>query len=385
MKRARINFVLVLEVVSLTSILFVQPGYPHPDNAKPTLQTGKGIPRRFHSVGASRFSHKSVAKRQTDSENERFCSLKREEVACSSGYYRALVDAYLNCGYLDSARKLATYCAQNGRGEYCTTVYYKLTHDDSDLSTIDSYCSGVARSGSCPLNCRRHLQLLKEKLGCCPVSYLSDYTYQRSTRSAFDYSVWNQCGVPLPTPCETPSLSVVEHDCTEEEFHHQFYTQRLCLRGGAGQAYINGLLSNAERCNFSFTFFVGYCASNAHGEQCGLLDVQGTLFRNLSNIDNQCRSSNSVHTRNCSQVCVGSIIEAKNSIGCCINLYNYSDPSSYYATSYRHALSYDRWNSCGVESPGVCESTLNGSKSIVRAISITTAIFAALMVFILTV
>ena len=383
MKRVRLNFVLVLEVVSLTSILFVQPGYTHPDNTtKLTLKAGIGVSALFHSFGASHFSHKSVAKRQTDSENERFCSLKHVEVECSSGFNRAVVDASLNCGDLEQARKYAIYCAQNRRGDFCTTVYYKLTHYDSDLSIIDSYCSGVASSSSCPLNCRQQLQHLKEKLGCCPVSYLSDYQESTRRRSAFDYSVWNQCGVPLPTPCEIPRLSAVEHRCTEDsgEFYYQFYTQRICLRGGAGQAYINGLLSIAERCSdYSqvATFLVVSCASNARGEQCGLLDRQGPLRVNLIDIHSQCLS-NSPH---CSQACASSIIAAKHSIGCCVNLYNRSD------TGFRHALSYYLWNSCGVESPGVCESTLslNGSKSMMRAVSITVAIFAALMVFILTV
>ena len=368
----------ILEVVFLTSIPFTQTESSHPHSV-----TGPKL------VDASPFLHKSMAKRQTDRENEQFCDLKREELACTSGFYQAFVDALLNCGHLDHARELAFNCAQNNKGEYCTAVYYKLTHADSDLSTTDTYCSGVARSDSCPLNCRKQLQLLKEKLGCCPVSYLMGYymlAHQSSTRyesydSVFDYQVWNQCGVSLPTPCvtEIPSLSEVDRDCTEEEFHHYLYTQALCVRGGAGQAFISGLLSIEERCTFSATFLIDNCAFNARGEDCELLDVRGTL----RNIDAQC-SRNSLNGSSCTQACAGSITQSKNSIGCCVNLYNNSDANSYYGTRYRDALSYALWQSCGVESPGVCESTLSlsGSKSVVREISIWITTFAALMVLI---
>ena len=53
-------------------------------------------------------------------------------------------------------------------------------------------------------------------------------------------------------------------------------------------------------------------------------------------------------------------MEAKSLFGCCINLYNDSESvSNYYQSSYPNALSYDLWISCGVESPGICQNTLN--------------------------
>ena len=383
----------ILAIIFLTSILFVRRVNPHPHSI--TKQASSSDTTRSQpSIGASRFSHKLVTKRETD-KNEQFCILKRVDLACSSGYYQAFTDASLNCGRSDGiARKLANYCAQNERGEYCLKVYHEVTHDN-DLSIIDSNCPARVAS-SCPSNCREQLQILKEKLGCCSVSYLRDYytLLQQPTRydSAFDYRVWNLCGISLPTPCELPNLSEVDRDCTNEEFHRQLYTQRICVRGDAGQAYINGLLSiaHAEQCNYTaiepdINYLVEKCAFNAHGEECDLLDIRGALYYNLSNIDARCSNySPKFNASSCSQVCTRSIMEAKNSVGCCVNLYNNSDANSYYGTRYRDALSYDLWNSCGVQVPGVCESTLSLSSSIsaMRGISMGITTFAALMVLI---
>ena len=124
-----LSLVNILEVVFLTSIFFTQSVISHPHSITGPKLVGPGA---FH------FSRKSMAKRQTDREpDEQFCTLKHEELLCSSGFYQAFVDALLNCGHLDHAREFAFYCAQNGRGEYCITVYYKLTHDDSDFRNID--------------------------------------------------------------------------------------------------------------------------------------------------------------------------------------------------------------------------------------------------------
>ena len=388
---------LVLEVVLLASIICV---HPHP--RKLIFKSGEGTTWYFHSAADSTSNHSSrqlVTKRQTgddmaSDEDEQYCHLMLEELRCSSGYYQALIDASLHCGhrYVDLGRQTAVYCAQNERGEYCTTVYYNLINTAYDLSTIDSYCSGVARSNSCPVNCRNQLQILKEKLGCCPVSYLSEYTYQEFTRSAYDYSVWNQCGVPLPTQCEIQSFSAVDESqsCTSDEFNEYFVAQGLCIRGGVGQTYIKRLLStDHERCsqvndnyNYSLiaTSFVKICSLNEHGEQCYTFYIQGLLLQNLNNIRIQCSNASHSPQGSCSQACASSIIQAKNSIGCCIDdsalFYDYDD--------YRAILSYDLWNSCGVEPPGVCESTLslNGmrSKSIMRGISFWITTFATLLV-----
>lgn len=148
-------------------------------------------------------------------------------------------------------------------------------------------------------------------------------TYTRYD-SAFDYQVWNLCGISLPTPCEIQSLSVVDRECTDEEFDNQLYVQRICTPGGAGQASINGLQSIEEPCNYSATFLIESCAFNARGEACKLLDVRGTQ----RNIDAQCSSnSRSPNASSCysSEACASSITQSKNSIGCCVNLYNKSD------------------------------------------------------------
>ena len=89
----------------------------------------------------------------------------------------------------------------------------------------------------------------------------------------------------------------------------------------------------------------------------------------------------------CNQTCADAILEAKSTLGCYINRYNNSAVKPQYIEidAYQAAVSYDLWNSCGVEL-GICESTLNltpsGSKSLVQG-EITILVIIALVVFIL--
>ena len=172
--------------------------------------------------------------------------------------------------------------------------------------------------------------------------------------------------------------------CTEGEFNEYFVAQGLCIPGGVGQTYIKRLLST-EQCfqvsdnyNYSLiaTSFVKIRSLNEHGEQCYTFYIQGILLQNLNNIRIQCLNASHSPQGRCSQACASSITQAKDSIGCCIN-----DSALYYDhDDYRAILSYDLWNSCGVEPPGVCERTLSLSVSkSTRAISIAITTFAVLI------
>ena len=84
---------------------------------------------------------------------------------------------------------------------------------------------------------------------------------------------------------------------------------------------------------------------------CGLTyssNIDPDIFIDLNSLNSACATSNVSCTSNCRD----GISNAKTLRGCCINWVNSS-------TYTPQSLSYGVWNSCGVESPGFCESPLS--------------------------
>jgi hypothetical protein len=69
-------------------------------------------------------------------------------------------------------------------------------------------------------------------------------------------------------------------------------------------------------------------------------------------------------------MCRDTLEEVKSAEGCCINVFNQSDSTEIETSP---ALDYRLWESCGVETPGFCESklTLNVTISTTAAVRIT--------------
>ena len=65
----------------------------------------------------------------------------------------------------------------------------------------------------------------------------------------------------------------------------------------------------------------------------------------------------------CRSICRDTLVETKATLDCCINLLNQSNSEISDMPEYipitSPALSYRLWNSCGVETPGICESSLS--------------------------
>ena len=57
----------------------------------------------------------------------------------------------------------------------------------------------------------------------------------------------------------------------------------------------------------------------------------------------------------CTPKCRDTLEMMRSDEGCCINIFNQSDSAE---TETRPALDYRLWKSCGVETPGFCESKL---------------------------
>jgi hypothetical protein len=87
----------------------------------------------------------------------------------------------------------------------------------------------------------------------------------------------------------------------------------------------------------------------------------------VSALNSKCDSeiSNGPHS-SCRPTCRNELVEIKDALGCCVNYHNRStsDPSDI------SSLAYGLWASCGVETPGFCESTLslNGAVSTAYAV-----------------
>ena len=354
-----------LMIVMCMTLIIAQPVYSHPHNAMTRNGPSFGGAARFiHPFDTAHFSHQ-VTKRQAsdDTDLEQYCRLYDQDLLCSSGTIQSGIDAYLNCGEMDTAHYYASSCGRNELGEYCLTVYYRLNtghNTDPDLNYIDGNCSASLASGSCHANCRAQLQLLKDKLGCCSFYFIRS---SDSYRIATNPSLWSLCGISTSaSPCRIPNhlnlSTAVERNCTEAEWY-QFYIEGLCQPGGVGQAHVNGVLDNeqctqVEHYNSTALLIFTLCSVNAHEEYCysSLLgNAPNWTINNLLNVERHCNSSNS---NQCTQTCASSIMEAKSSLGCCINILNSS-------TSYTESdpFSYDLWISCGVELPGVCQNTLS--------------------------
>ena len=391
----------ILKALCVAVIIFVQPVCSHPHNKGVTKPIPKpsfehAAVRHMHSMHAmdtTHFAHRLVTKRQASdfTLDEEDCDIQLLDISCSSGYIQFFADTILNCGERDNARLYANLCAQNEMGEYCETVYYKLHNVDPLLNYINGNCSTSLTSGSCHANCREQIELLKDKLGCCPFQYLNDsYVYSIGPAGLmFDYRLLNLCDIPLSIPpCRSPHAN--QQTCTFEEVTRKA-TQGLCQPGGVGQTFISKIVDNQrcsqiyDRFNTTALYVVWLCSLNAHGEYCDVIEENVPVYSTISNINFHCRPSNASE---CNQACVNTIMETKSTLGCCINRYNNSagEPSNFSIDGYQAAVSYDLWNSCGVELPGTCGSTLSltpsGSQSLMQGQGITIWVIVTLLVLI---
>ena len=287
-------------------------------------------------------------------EDGAYCSARNNDAACSSGLTQGIIDVELTCGRtrIEDAVQDANGCAINEHGQYCSSALTLFDVNNTRRMNIEGNCSGVVTSGTCSTACRTLLEDFRSRLGCC-INILVNNT--RSVSASVDYRVWNLCNVPLPAAdCGNRPVSVNPPDsvqqCTDEEYLNMVY-QNLCSPE-RGQAYIDVIVLDS-RCNQTLFALAEYlknlCSMDDSGRVCGLtfssLDPD---IIDLDTLNSACATSNISCTSNCRD----GISNAKTLRGCCINWVNLS-------TDTPQALSYGVWNSCGVESPGFCESPLS--------------------------
>ena len=320
-----------------------------------------------------------IAKRQTTANDEPLSS--QDIIDCvaaiidhqcgTSGYTQQTVNIALGCRNESYARNSANACARNENGESCGVATVKFLVNDTDMMNAYS-CSDAVASQACPVACQTFLESVNSKLGCCINTYLnttdsplfSFYNYGKY----FDHRLWSLCDVPLPATGSCENMISLdpppyEQDCTEQELVSHLVDYQC--NPSIGQPLVNAVLQN-ERCNIFATGLVDVCATNANGQVCAeaiSLDILGSistssqLFSSLTSLSVNCLEA--VNVDICSPFCQSAITNITDSYGCCVNAYNNSETGMQLPL-----LSYSLWNSCGVDSPGFCNSSLTTSHQI---------------------
>ena len=200
----------------------------------------------------------------------------------------------------------------------------------------------------CAPKCRTQLEDVREELGCC----INAHFNRSSSPFYFSYNLWNLCVVPLPPPaCEDHgelrlTAPATERNCTAN------IAQDLICSNNIGQAYINSLLedSRCSQINLNTAKEVAIlCSVNADGELCTVVESDISLISSICNVE--INNASAI----CTPMCRDTLEMMRSDEGCCINTFNQSDSAE---TETRPALDYRLWKSCGVETPGFCESKL---------------------------
>ena len=214
------------------------------------------------------------------------------------------------------------------------------------------------------------------------MSYVNGTLY-RST-SSVGYRLWQLCGVSLP-PADCGNGLVFDppakvSSCTQEEDFNLKYKDNMCLPS-RGQPYINALLDSRCRGTLipSAEYLVNLCSMNANGFTCGFNAAGDGTDISTSILDSTCASSNI----SCNSSCRMALMNAKNNRGCCVNFHNTTASGT-----VPLSLSYNVWQSCGVETPGFCESPLSlqvvGDASSVAKAGVSWMIIAGLAITVIS-
>ena len=300
------------------------------------------------------------------------CSAASIESQCSSGLAQEAIDISLECGQADIARPISIACARNAAGTTCQEATLRITQEQL---TMAAQCTGVVQTGTCPSACSEFLRTQSSTLGCCINTYINttDSPLYQQYSNLVDYRLWNECNVPLPPagcgnalPVNRPSNA---RNCTTTEYINRLVNYECT--SNAGQQLVDALLQNT-RCYPVARLQADACGRNDNGLFCAQAIGQDLLGSESTNSLVVSLITCGVSTSTCDPFCQGVIANASDVFGCCVNVYNNSDIGFEFPS-----LSYSYWDSCGVETPGFCTSTLSSS----TAIKAFTWLVAAAMAF----
>ena len=314
-----------------------------------------------------------LIKRQTDTSSllrALDCSATATDYQCSSGYYQQFVDIALGCGNKSIAMAIAELCQRIENGDFCVPATFRFLRDHTEtFNQGGATCVTALTTGTCPSSCRSALQLVSSELGCC---LNTNITKSFVTVNA---ALWNICSVPQPADDCVDGLTLNPpqnaQTCSLQELIGRV-ADYTCMPS-VGQPLVDALLQNSN-CDAMARQYVDICSTNANGQNCSSV-LQSSLVLNVNGIGpaasdssfttllQNCSSSSLVSSSEfqCDSSCESAVNNIANAYGCCVSVFNVSlDGVQPVVPQLSHGL----WNSCGVETPGVCNvSTLRFSRS----------------------
>ena len=161
---------------------------------------------------------------------------------------------------------------------------------------------------------------------------------------------------PRQTNCDVSQLVNYPSDCFEavNAFSVSGMVPAVLCEPRCGQPVINFYLT----CGLDFVVptFVQNCGTNAMGQRCGTEVVQMAINRTSMEISSDCIGT-IVFGSNCTTECRNTLTNARQSLGCCIQLLNTTAITPNFINP---AIDPQLWEgSCGVDLPTACPSSLS--------------------------
>ena len=297
-------------------------------------------------------------------------------LVCNQTFAQSIIDAYAECGRTDLDQNgFIPVCGnKNEDGIFC--IQFEEEAEDFNAE-INAEC--IVGDSNCTLACQSALEMARNRLGCCANDLLDTNTSE----------LWSQCGIDSPGICTSGfNYTLAERDepCTDQELNVHFFS-RFC-EPKFGQPFVDTHFD----CGMDMlaSIYVDLCSFSESGELC-IVAVMNQTDENrveaIMSVSNQ--GPNALNTvcpnpeevsgdLNCSSSCQSTLQNIREELGCCFNTYFNSsnrtivDPIPY--------ASYDLWSSCGVETLGLCESTLSSGQAVqVTTVAVLGAALLALI------
>ena len=161
---------------------------------------------------------------------------------------------------------------------------------------------------------------------------------------------------PRQTNCDVSQLANYPSDCQEavSTFGTSGVVPAVLCEPRCGQPVINFYLT----CGLDFVVptFVQSCGTNAMGQRCGTDMVRMTINTTSMAIISNCAGT-IVSGSNCTSDCRNTLTNARQSLGCCIQLLNTTAITPNFINP---AIDPQLWEeSCDVDLPAACPSSLS--------------------------
>ena len=314
------------------------------------------------------------------------CTSPGISIQCESDFQPRLIQNAINCGQNAAARFIAGSCDRNPSGEYCAQVALQQLED---FSNANANCASFVEGSA------SQLQSLRNSLGCCINSVfnlsidasevagdLVAQAFQSITMmNLFTYPLWSSCNVQTVGTCESSATVTPIHNspvCTTLQLTQQALD--IQCNSADAQRIVDAIITAGGQCYELGQAQALGCSSRSDGQYCSAIIAAGSLNDTQAVTPTGITSQCNQNQQSCPSGCRSAIEAVSNNLGCCFNsVYNISLTGDIYKFEASNAL----WNQCGIGTPGVCESTLDGSPATTKAMSLLVlAVLAALVQYI---